>query len=586
MAFTKGLNKLETAIEQSHYAVVITTAELDSPGPVFVHVNDAFTRMTGYTREEVLGSTPRMLQGPATDRAVLDRLKSSLLAGDSFEGCTWNYHKDGTPYQVEWTITALCLEGERIDYFFSVQRMVTDRHPPQERVDIQTRRLNALLNSAGANHDPISGALNNRGMVLRLQRLIDAPGVDGASPVTGLLSLHLRRLQRVDKAFGVESLSHLLKDISERLYGRLEARESLARSHEHTFAILIPVDTEAVSDADRHLMARARILVAAVTEEGFEVAGRALRVEASAGIARAPADGCNAQELVLRAEEVAEGGSNMDARSIRWANHNMKEVQRYEIKLESNLYRAVTEREMVLFYQPIVDLRSGEVVGAEALLRWPQPDGHRPMSPDSFIPLAEELGLMDRLGTQAFEDACHQLRRWQQYPGNGSFWVSVNVAPAQLRDPDLAHRFTAIARYIKVSPASVKLEITESALENSLDEVCNVLERLAAAGFPLALDDFGTGYSSLGRLIDMPFSIIKVDKVFVWQTPGGRGTGVVTSLSQLSNHLNLDALGEGVETAAQESFLRDHNYRFAQGFYYAKPMAAADFAAWSGWPAD
>ena len=137
-----------------------------------------------------------------------------------------------------------------------------------------------------------------------------------------------------------------------------------------------------------------------------------------------------------------------------------------------------------------------------------------------------------------------------------------------------------------MAPACVKLEITENALEFDLSEVSHVIDELVAAGFPLALDDFGTGYSSLGRLVDMPFTLIKVDKFFVWQTPDGPGAGVVASLSQLSHHLRIDALGEGVETAAQEAYLRTLNYRYAQGFYYARPLSVADFSAWAGWPMD
>ena len=163
--------------------------------------------------------------------------------------------------------------------------------------------------------------------------------------------------------------------------------------------------------------------------------------------------------------------------------------------------------------------------------------------------------------------------------------MSVNIAPRQLRDPNLTERFLAITQTIGVSPACMKLEITEGALEQDLDEVSHVIDDLVAAGFPLALDDPGTGYSSLSRLIGMPFKLIKVDQAFVQQTPDGPGAGVVASLAQLSHHLHIDALGEGVETVAQETFLRDQNYRYAQGFHYAKPMSAVDLAAWAGWPA-
>lgn len=575
---------LREAIKESDFSVVITSGELEPPGPVFVHVNDAFTRMTGYAREELLGATPRILQGPDTDSAVLSRLKSNLYAGDSFEGRAWNYRKDGTPYLVEWTITRLRHDGEGHDYFFSVQQEITDPDPAHHRKEGQTRRLNALLNSAGANHDPVTGALNHKRMLLRLQRLIDETAA--SQSVTGLVSLQFMRLDRIDQAFGVEAVNQLLSDIARRLGHRLELSESLARSHEYTFAVIVPVDADDASESDHHLMARARSLVDAVTDEDFEIAGETFRVEVRAGIARAPTDGCHARELALLAEELTDGAANTDADPIRWADHSIKETQRRKIMLEGDLQRAVSEKALVLFYQPVINLESGEMAGAEVLLRWPLPDRQAPIGPDEFIPLAEQLGLMDELGGQVFEEACLQLRRWQELRGNATFWVSVNVAPTQLRNPGLADRFIAITQTIGVAPACIKLEITENALEFDLSEVSHVIDELVAAGFTLALDDFGTGYSSLGRLIHMPFNLIKVDKTFVWETPDGRGAGVVASLSQLSRHLKIDALGEGVETAAQEAYLRTLNYRYGQGFYYAKPMSAADFAAWAGWPLD
>lgn len=582
MKYTDTPPVLLAAIKESDFSVVITTGELEPPGPVYVHVNEAFTRMTGYTREELLGASPRILQGPDTDRAVLNRLKSNLRAGDSFEGHTWNYRKDGTPYLVEWTITRLRHDGEGLDYFFSVQQEITDLDPDQHRLEGQTRRLNALLNSTGANHDPVTGALNHRSMLMRLQRLIDE--TLPSQSVTGLVSLKFRRLDRIDQAFGVEAINQLLNDIAKRLGHRLELSESLARSHEYTFAVIVSAEADGDSDPDHHLMTRARSLIAAVTEKDFEVDGETFRVEVSAGIARAPTDGLHARELALLAEELADGATNTDADPIRWADHSIKEAQRREITLEGDLQRAVSDKTLVLFYQPVIDLESGEAVGAEALLRWPLPEGQPSVGPDQFIPLAEKLGLMGELGGQVFEDACLQLRRWQELPGNEAFWVSVNVAPSQLRDPGLADRFIAITQAIGVAPACVKLEITENALEVGLLEVSHVIDELVAAGFSLALDDFGTGYSSLERLIDMPFNLIKVDKSFVWQSPDGRGAGVVASLSQLSRHLRIDALGEGVETAPQEAYLRTLNYRYAQGFYYARPMPAADFATWAGWP--
>jgi len=582
MNLSRKPHALDAAIEQSDHAVIITTADLDPPGPTIVHVNAAMLSMTGYTHEELLGATPRILQGPDTERAVLDRLVANLRANDSFEGCTWNYQKDGTPYLVELSITRMHVKD--VDYFLSVQRSVTERHPRQEQIHRQIRQLNALLNSAASNHDPSTGALNHRGLLLRLQRLIDV--ATPTDSLTGLVTLQFKRLDRVDQAFGFEAVNKLMADIVENLENGLEAGESLARTHEHTLSIIIPVDADVADDPDLHMMTRAQTFAAAVRDEDFDIDGNAVRVEVSAGISRAPTNSNYAHELVTLSDEAAQRAPKEDAFPIRWADHSIKDAKRLEIQFEGELDRALTDRSLVLFYQPILDLSCDEVLGAEALLRWPQPDGHDPVEPDQFIPVAEELGVMDRLGMQVFEDACQQLKRWQDLAGNAAFWVSVNVAPVQLRDRGLAARFLAITQAAGVTPACVKLEITESALEQDVDTTILILNKLTAAGFPLALDDFGTGYSSMGRMIDIPFNIIKVDRTFVWQTPNRRGAGVVASLSHLSRYLEVHALGEGVETVAQETCLRDCQYRYAQGFYYAKPMAAVDFAVWMGWPAE
>ena len=575
---------LATAVGQSENSIILTTGELELPGPEIVYVNEAAARMTGYTREELLGATPRIHQGPATERAELDRLKANLRAGDPFEGCTWNYRKDGTAYQIEWTVTPLYVSGDEIDYFLSVQRDVTELYQVHQQLEAETRRLESLLNSAGAAHDAVTGALSNQGMVSELQGLIDEAITSDS--MTGLVSLQFRRLNRVAQAYGVEATNQLLFDIGERLAGRLEPSESLARSHEHAFAVLVPAADTATGDANRHLKERARALVAAVTEDGFEVGGDPFQAQVGAGIARATADSGDAYELSFLAYEAALRVDNTDADPVRWADNSTRAAQRRQLVLEDALRRAVSEDELVVVYQPIVDLGSDRVVGAEALVRWPQPEGQTPIGPDEFIPLAEALGLMDRLGTRVFEQACRQLRHWQHLPDHEAFWVSVNVAPVQLRDPNLVDRFIEITQAEGVSPDCVKLEITESALEQSFDQVSYAIDTLLAAGFPLALDDFGIGHSSLGRLIELPFSVLKVDRSFVAQTPDGRGAAVVASLSHLSEHLQLQALGEGVETAAHEAYLRECGYAYAQGYYYGKPMTPVDFAASLGWPAE
>ena len=591
MEFGDQANILKAAVEQSGAPVILTTGELDPPGPAIVYVNDAFLRLTGYTREELVGATPRIFQGPATDRKVLDRLKANLRAGRALEGHTWNYRKDGTPYQVHWSITPLRLAGEEIDHFLSVQRDVTQQDdtqhyqdPNREALGNQTRRLITLLRSARTNHDPVTGMPNYWGMLLELQRHID--GTQSTESVTGLIKLRFIGLERVYEAYGIEAILQLLSDIGERLASRLEPSEFLARSHEHIFAIIVPMDTETTDEADRHLLTRAQALLAAVMEKTFDVAGNVVHVAVGAGIARAPTDSRDPPELAVYAQEAARRATNTNAARVCWAIQSIRGTGRDKLALEQRLRRAIGGHDLRVVYQPIVALSSNEVVGAEALVRWPQPEGQAPIGPDEFIPLAEELGLMDLITYQVFKQACDQLWSWQKRPGNGEFRVSVNLAPVQLGHPHLVEELVAITRAMGVSPAHVALEITESALEQSFDQVSYAIDTLVAAGFPLALDDFGKGHSSLGRLIELPFSVLKVDRSFVAQTPDGRGAAVVASLSHLSEHLQLQALGEGVETAAHEAYLRECGYAYAQGYYYGKPMAPVDFAASLGWEAE
>ena len=564
---------IRAAVEQSDLATVLTTADLDWPGPEIICVSEAYTRLTGYTRDELIGATPRLQQGPATDRAVLDRLRANLRAGIVFEGSTWNYRKDGTPYLFEWAVTPLRLASGAIDYFFSVQRDITAHNSP---CAAPVRSLETALQALRNDSDPVTGAQTRQSMLRCLQRSINASVESGTT--TGLVKLQLKRLERLNKVFSLGEINHLLSDIAERIAGVCNPNESLARSHEYTFAVTIVGITGAQGEINEHLGSRARTLIDAITGAGFTIGDQTLEIEANAGIGQAPLHGQNASDLAVLVDEAAQcvDGQRGNNR-VCWADPGVIQRESRYLGLERDLRRAVSENRIEVHYQPIVDLGDGGIIGAEALARWPQPAGQPAVGPDEFIPLAESLGLIERLGLRVFGQACRQLREWQSRSGNEVFFISVNVSPRQLLDRNLADRLVALTRATGVSPARLKLEITESALEQDSDIVRGVINDLVAAGFSLAVDDFGKGHSSLERVIALPFSLLKVDRSFIWQTPDGPGAGVVAGLVKLAEHLRLSALGEGVETAAHEAFLRDCGYLYAQGYYYGKPVAAEDF---------
>jgi EAL domain-containing protein (putative c-di-GMP-specific phosphodiesterase class I)/GGDEF domain-containing protein len=426
--------------------------------------------------------------------------------------------------------------------------------------------------------DPITGLVSRRGLLLRLQRFIESGHADN-EPV-GVIELRPGRADRVEQAYGPPVINQLLRDMGERLKAAARADEIVGRPDELGFTVVAPLQAPDAASVDAHIDERARELMDAFAAP-FDVAGNAFQPETSVGLARAPADSRYAHELLGFAHEAAVRAGKRRANRIGWPDRQAVAAERQKLSLEGRLRRAVAEGELVPYYQAIVDVTGvPTVVGAEALLRWSQIANEQAIGPDVFIPLAEELGLIERIGRQVFEASCQQLRTWQAQSWGQDFWIAVNLAPSQLQNPDLASEFVDIARSAGVSPARIRLEITESAFQEGFDIAGPVIDELAEAGFALALDDFGTGHSSLSRLINMPFRVLKVDRSFVAQSPDGAGAAVVSSMSQLARSLKMAALGEGVETEVHEQFLRDCGYAYAQGYRYNRPVSAADFEAW------
>jgi len=424
--------------------------------------------------------------------------------------------------------------------------------------------------------DLVTGLLDRRSLRVRLERLLERG--EPFTRVVGVLAVHIRRIDRITHAHGRAAVNQLRYDIGERLRHSLGAEEILGHADDRTFVVLSPVNGNAGPDADGWLEVRASDLLGLLRAEPFEVGNDHLQPEVGVGVVNAPRDSDHADDLMVMADEAAAAAARQRLDRIGHPDHEAIAAKRRMLSLEGSLRRALADGDFCVHYQPIIDLTADAVVvGAEALLRWPQPEGQEPVGPDVFIPLAEELDIIDPIGRYVFQASCQQLRRWQALPGCGGFWLSVNLSPAQLQDPKLASYFVELARDAGVAPADVKLEITEGSLGGSVEVVHRVIDELADSGFPLALDDFGTGHSSLSRLINMPFEVLKVDRSFVWQSPDGAGAAVVSSLSQLARSLKLASLGEGVETPEHEAFLRRCGYTYAQGFLYGKPVPPSEF---------
>lgn len=422
--------------------------------------------------------------------------------------------------------------------------------------------------------DALTGLLNHRGVIHRLRERL---GSEAGIRETVVLEVRLDRLETLQRAHGWTTRNEVLRQAAERLAGGRDGTEIQARTGGDTFLLIRSFpDTE---DASAWADARTSDLLA-LLREPFVTGNEVFHLSASVGVASHPRDAATPFQLLDAADEAA--GEAQDAGGDRVARYRVEHAasHRHRLSIEARLRRTLANGGLEVAYQPIVDIGGpARVVGAEALARWPQPEGN-PIGPEVFIPVAEAAGLIGPLGRWVFERSCEQLAQW--HADDRRLWLSVNISPMQLANAALADELTATAERAGLRPDTIKLEITESALVADDATVARVLTELREAGFTLALDDFGTGHSSLARLLRMPFHVLKVDRGFVIDCPGGPGAAVVSSLAAFSSRLGIQALGEGVETQAQETFLRDHGYRLAQGYRYAPPLSAADFAAYCG----
>ena len=535
------------AIEQSGDSVFIT----DTKG-VIRYVNKAFETITGYTREEAIDCTPRILRSGRHTRAFYDNMWHTIRSGSVYRDMFINRRKDGSLYYEQATITPLRDESGAIAYFVSTGKDMTEHIATEERINYL------------AHHDPLTN-LPTRAL---LSERIDAAIVQDeyGNRSLAVLLFDLDRFQRVNDTFGPLVGDRIVQEFAERLRAVLGRKAFVARLGGDEFAALLaPMRSvqEASIFAD-HL--------AALVSEPFNVSGHEFFLTVSIGVSLAPTDGADAETLLKNA------GSALDRAKLRGGNAhefytadmNAKALER--LTLESRLRRALERDELRLFYQPQKDMVSGRIVGAEALMRWQQSDGAL-VSPAGFIPLLEETGLIVPAGEWALQTALAQMEAWRAQ-GLCDMRVSVNISARQFRDRALLAVLADILGRWPHSEGLLELELTESVLMENAQGAVDMLEALSDMGIRLAVDDFGTGYSSLSYLKRFPLNALKIDQSFVADLTRHTDGGAITrAIITLGHELGLDIIAEGVETEDQMSFLRRQHCDLVQGYLVAHPLS-------------
>ncbi len=388
----------------------------------------------------------------------------------------------------------------------------------------------------------------------------------------GLLLLDLDNFKVVNDTLGHDSGDVLLKLVAERLVATLRSSDVICRIGGDEFVVIVePADDTAEADEV------ARKILAALAAP-FEVEGHHLHMSASIGVSLYPRDALDARTLTRSADTAMYHAKSRGKNAFEVFQPEMALRAQKRLKIEANLRRALAKDQLQLHYQPQVDLRSGRVVGVEALLRWHCKELGQ-VSPAEFIPVAEETGVIVELGRWVLQTACRQAAAWREQGLLDSIeHVAVNLSARQTRDAGLMDDISDILAETRLPPRLLELEITEGVLMENVHANLDLLQRLQAAGIHLSIDDFGTGYSSMSYLKRFPIDQLKIDRSFVHDVPGD-GEAIATAIIAMAHSLGLTVVAEGVETAGQLEFLRRAGCDIMQGFYFARPMPAEEITA-------
>jgi diguanylate cyclase (GGDEF)-like protein/PAS domain S-box-containing protein len=434
-------------------------------------------------------------------------------------------------------------------------------------LDITERRAMDELLRQQAFQDPLTGLANRALFADRVQHALELRQESGGQ--TAVLFLDIDDFKRVNDTLGHPAGDTLLCEAGARLRAALSPSHTVARLGGDEFAILVEEDLEPAAVAD----IAERLLTA--LQAPFSIAGAELFVTASVGIAV----GDNAEEL-LRSADVAMYRAKASGKAQhRFYKPTMDEALLGRLKLIADLRQANLAEELVLHYQPTVDLRTSAIVGLEALVRWQHPTRGL-LPPGAFIPAVEETLLIDEIGRWVLAEACRQAARWRREHTGETLTMSVNVSARQLERQVLVDDVRAVLEESGLDPSDLTLEITESALAHGHDEARAGINALQELGVRLALDDFGSGYSSLSLLQELPVEVLKIDRSFVDGIEAtGRRTALLRAIIEIARALGLTVVAEGVENARQAAALRRLGCPLAQGFYFARPLPESEIDA-------
>lgn len=518
-------------------------------------VNAAFEQTTGYAATEVLGLTPTRLsaghQGLTFHRNIWDFVAES----GQWAGEVWDRRKDGSIYPKQMRITTIRDNAGLASHFVAAFVDISEAKAQAERFDYL------------AHHDQLTNLPNRLALDSHLGGLLDG-AVPGISRLA-LLVIDLDNFKTVNDSLGHDAGDRLLAEMARRISGEMDPLKRLFRLGGDEFVVAIDQ-----LDNDNDVLELVSRLAAAIGMS-CEIDGHALRNTASIGISFYPEHGRDSQTLIRNGDAAMHAAKAAGRNNHQVFAESMNAAATKRLHLESELWRALAENQLVLHYQPQIDLLNGKVVGVEALVRWVHPQRGM-IAPTDFIPVAEECGLILPLGHWVLRTACRQVRSWLD-AGIDMGEMAVNISAHQFRQPDFVKTVQSVLAETALPAERLELEITESSVMHGVDAAIQTMAQLKAMGVRLAIDDFGTGYSSLSYLRRFPLDRLKIDRSFLADVDTDpEAAALVKSIVMLGRSLGLQLVAEGVENFAQAELLRTLQCERVQGFHYYQPVPAEE----------
>lgn len=524
-----------------------------------VNVNDAFSRITGYTKDEIIGLQPSIIQSGKHDDHFYKQMWGTLQEEGSWQGEIWNRRKNGEVYP-EWLNISVSRDNHgRVMNYIAVFSDIT-------AIKESEKQLHYL-----AFHDALTGLPNRTLLNERIEHAISFAKREMSK--MALLFIDLDNFKHINDTYGHDTGDEVLIKASQRLKGVIRESDTLARIGGDEFVVML----ESITD-----MLDVQLVIKSIMhhfDEPIEIHGENFSIKASIGVAFYPDDAHNSDLLVKNADTAMYKAKEDGKGTYRYYTTEMTTAILEQIYIEKALQEAINDEQFQLFYQPQIDIAEGRVSGVEALVRWKHTTKGLIM-PDRFIEHAEKSKLIIPLGTFVLQSACHQLKAWHD---SGIFRgkVSVNVSSIQLRHTNFVAVLEEAITESGCDPRYLELEMTESYLMRDATGCIEILKALKKLGVKISIDDFGTGYSSLSYLKRFPIDRIKVDRSFIQGIPDDKGDKAITNaVIAMAESLDLAVVAEGVEKQEQLDYLKEHGCDTVQGFYFAKPMELQAFEAW------